>query len=350
MYRQFTSALLLSQLLVLAVCSPLPDFSQWSPREPQYSTIYEFQKPTWMENIAQRQSGLLLATEYSRPNLWQLDPSGLIPQDPTLIATFPDKLGLYGIVEYEPEVFAVIGGNFTLANGTVPGSFSIYSVDFRVTPPQPALLADMHDAQFLNGLALLPPSAQSPKGRLLASDPTLGSVWALDLKSVQQNIVVKDPLMDRCDGELLGINGIKYDGESETIYFTNSFCQDGYLAKVAVDPTTGQALGPASVIGGSLGGDPVDDIAIDNGRNEVLVALGTKNIIVAVDMSTGETCAFAGNLNSTEIANPTAVYIGRTASDKRTGRIYVTTTGGIEAPINGTVLIGGQVVAVDLKP
>ena len=55
----------------------------------------------------------------------------------------------------------------------------------------------------------------------------------------------------------------------------------------------------------------------------------------------------AGDLNSTEIAGPTAAGVGGAGGDADV--LYVTTGGGLEAPVNGDEVMGGQVVAVDTK-
>lgn len=60
----------------------------------------------------------------------------------------------------------------------------------------------------------------------------------------------------------------------------------------------------------------------------------------------GKQTIVAGDLNSTEIAEPTAAAFGRTIFDLAT--LYVVTAGGLGAKINGNETVGAQVVAVDL--
>jgi len=59
----------------------------------------------------------------------------------------------------------------------------------------------------------------------------------------------------------------------------------------------------------------------------------------------GRQLVLAGDLNSTQIAEPTGVRFGRTGADR--GVLYVSTAGGLAAPVDGTERVGGQVVAVD---
>lgn len=53
----------------------------------------------------------------------------------------------------------------------------------------------------------------------------------------------------------------------------------------------------------------------------------------------------AGDLHSTEMAEPTAARFGRTPRDRET--LYATTAGGSEAPVYGDERAGAQWVAVD---
>ena len=51
----------------------------------------------------------------------------------------------------------------------------------------------------------------------------------------------------------------------------------------------------------------------------------------------------AGNINSTDIAEPTSAAFGRNGKENI---LYVTTAGGLFFPVNGTEVVGGQLVAV----
>ena len=55
----------------------------------------------------------------------------------------------------------------------------------------------------------------------------------------------------------------------------------------------------------------------------------------------------AGEVNTTEIAQPTSAQFGRTVKDKDV--LYVTTAGGLAFPIDGDVVVGGQGGAVDTR-
>lgn len=52
-------------------------------------------------------------------------------------------------------------------------------------------------------------------------------------------------------------------------------------------------------------------------------------------------------MGSTDIAEPISAQFGRRLLDAKT--LYVTTAGGLATPINGTEVVGGQLVAVDTR-
>lgn len=317
----------------------------------QVSTVYEFPYGTWLENINQRFNGLILTTEVNPARLWQVDPSSIPNQTVTLVAELPQKSALLGLVEYAPDVFAVIGGNITLATLTsVAGSYSIFSVDFRTVPASVSLLADFPGSKLLNGLTFVPPSDLAPKGILLAADSMLGAIWSFNLDTMTIEIAAQDALMATCGGTILGINGLKYDDSHKRAYFTNTYCQGGFLASIPIDASTGRSNGAASIVGGNSQRISPDDFALAPERGVAYVAHGDYDQIDAVKLWSGSLEVAAGVVNTTEIAEPTAVWVGRTAEDRSKSRLYASTGGGLAAKINGTTVIGGQIVAIDLWP
>lgn len=109
----------------------------------------------------------------------------------------------------------------------------------------------------------------------------------------------------------------------------------------------GTASDASSIV--SYSNDPAKYIFEDfaNARDgTVYLATGNENVITEVEPN-GDAAIVAGNSNSTEIAEPTALAFGRTWRDWNT--LYVTTGGGIGDPINGTVVVGGRIVALDFR-
>jgi len=301
--------------------------------------VYDFPSNTsWLENLAVRCNGQVLATRLDVPQLYQIDPTAQQPK-PELIYTFPEALGAFGIVELpgQTDVFAVGVGNFSLATVTsTPGTYSIWRVDMRPISPAVSKYADIPPASFINGMV----SLAAEQHALLVSDSTLGNVWRFDLQTGVYTVAIEDALMKKVSpavGE--GINGIKLFGRY--LYFVNSY--GPFLARVPIH-ANGTKAGKGEIVAYSLDKRSFDDFAIDD-DGTAYVATGTGNSVTMITPD-GKVKVIAGSLNSTEIASPTSVALGRAPEDRRT--LYVTTGGGLEGPINGTVILGAQLVAVDL--
>jgi hypothetical protein len=125
-------------------------------------TIYEFPHGTWVENLAVRAEGSLLVTTLNAPSLYLLDPS--VPHaQPVAVCAIPPVTVLLGITETAPDEFALVGGKFSVATGTLaPHSFAIWRVrlhgarypDFAFGRAEASVskIADLPDAVLLNGI------------------------------------------------------------------------------------------------------------------------------------------------------------------------------------------------------
>lgn len=280
----------------------------------------------------------------STPNLWELNP--FLPladhQTPKLISSFPGYLGLLGIVEIEHDIFAVISGNFSLERvASDPGSYAVWRVDLQTNPSSGDVgiskIEDIPEASFLNGMAYLP----APAHALLMADSTLGVIFRLDLQTLVVDVAIDVPEMKKCSEDVLeGINGLRVS--RLTLYFTNAYC--GILYSLPITPT-GEAAGPVKTLAHTSSSEYIfDDFAVGE-DGTVYLATGTENVITEV-LANGETRVLVGNLKSTEVAEPTSLVWGRTERDRDV--LYVTTGGGLGGPVNGTVVVGGQVLCIDL--
>ncbi|MCJ1376948.1 hypothetical protein MMC17_000038 [Xylographa soralifera] len=305
--------------------------------------VWEFPNGTWVENIAVRTNGQLLVTFISSPVVYQVDPFGA--KKPALVHQFPDALAALGIAEVQHDVFAVISGNWSdkTFSGTT-GSFSVWKVDVRsfesradgsiISPATVTKISDIPDGVFLNGLTLL----DKKTGAILISDAGAGVVLKVNTISGEHDVIIDDPLMKPKSGAfpVLGINGIHI--HDSFLYFTNTF--ENTFNKVQIH-SDGTAVGPTVTIAhDGLG----DDFAIDAAGN-AYVTQGGGNTVVEITAE-GAEFVIAGNLNSTVVAGSTAAQFGRTVFDRNV--LYVTTNGGIVAPVDEYIIDGGKVVAIDL--
>ena len=300
--------------------------------------VYQFPNGTWIENLAVRPSGSLLLTIITSPDLYLINPLARDPK-PQLVHHFSSSLWLTGITETYSDTYYLIGANATYQNiSPTPGSNRIYRVYFPQpsSPPEISLTAIVKHAVFLNGLTTLNPTT------LLAADSTLGVVWAIDTTTGASRIVIQDPLMAPTpEVPKLGINGIKLSS-NHTLFFTNS--AQTLLATIPIN-LNGTATGPAKKIASAAKGSFYDDFALTR-YGDAFLTTGSGNSVAEV-MRDGGMQIIAGEVNTTEIAQPTSAQFGRTVKDKDV--LYVTTAGGLAFPIDGDVVVGGQVVAVDTR-
>lgn len=145
-----------------------------SPHESAVHQVYDFpNKGSWLENLAVRSNGYVLASRLDVPQLYQFSPLSPI-SEPTLIHTFPST-GLTGVTELagHPEVFAVITGNFT----TMPSNCTVWRVDMCQPAPIVTKIAESPQASTPNGMV----SLDADEHAVLISDSSLGNVWRFDL-------------------------------------------------------------------------------------------------------------------------------------------------------------------------
>jgi hypothetical protein len=334
-------------LPLLALTSPVPEASHKASLPLPDRLVHQFPNHTWLENVAVRSNGDLLVTVLI-PNaaLYQIsDPSSAKPTV-SLIHNFTSVDGLLGISETKPDVFAVIGGNFTAPGVQVNGTFSAWEVDLsqgahnhdNKTPARVKLITAIKPAAFLNGLETLPRNPTT----VLISDSTLGVVWRLDTLAGRFNKALDFPEMKVAPNSALaiGINGIRI--AKDTLYWTNSFEQTIYRVKIDKNGSVapGAAIEKVVHIKEAVF---LDDFTIGaDGTIWAVENVGNRLFAVRPD---GSYETVAGGVNQTTIAGDTSATFGRGKTDQKT--LYVVTSGAQAGPVNGTYTEGGKVVAID---
>jgi hypothetical protein len=291
--------------------------------------LHQYSDGTWIEALAVRSNGLILATDASAPHLYSVNP---FHGTSDLVFTFPSATGAVGIVEVRPEFFVVVVGTFSLQTYLgETGSFSLWAVEYsRCGPGHPGPIVtkymDWPEAKFGDGLTTLPGRSDM----VLGADLNLGVVFRLDLKRRTAEIAVADPLMDP-GSTVIGVDGIKI--LNNTLYFTNPGQE--IIGAVPID-STGSATGPSRVIA-PIGGD---DFAIAGQGGGRLFTVGGSDVLSQIDL------ASLSVHNLTMLPGPTACQFGRTLND--TGCLYVTTSGGDAEYAQLPVSVGGGIYAVDV--
>jgi hypothetical protein len=315
----------------------------------QSRVLYEYPDPTWVENIAVRSNGNLLLSLLSIPEIYLLDPFSGKP--PVLVHSFTGYLGVLGIAEPIPDLFHIVAGNFSTASSSItgdtgPGSYSLFSVDLRnchhdgtkfSTPAKVKKVLDIPQASFLNSLIFISPTV------FLVSDSALGVVFRIDLATKTSTIILDYPEMKPHTGTgklKLGINGIKLRGNY--LYFINS--QAFTFNRVPIT-NTGHAIHGAKVeilTQNTFG----DDFEFGPGNEDnAWICENLWNRISVVESGMGNATVVLGMTDRLTVPGPTAARFGRTKKDDKI--LYVVSSGGLAAPINGTLTVGGKVLAVD---
>lgn len=326
----------------LTLASPVNRHAIRSPTvPPTLTSIHEFTLGTWVENLALRANGQILATLLNTPQVYQVDPDSSSSQPLTLVHTFPSYLGCLGITELGLDIFYVVTGNFSFtAAGSTPGSYSVWKLNMAGftaggAPAAATKIADFPQSVFLNGMTVLQPTGGDT---LMIADSGAGAVWSLNVSTGAVDKIITDPLMAPTSGAIpaIGINGLKI--RNQDLYFSNS--DQGLLGKVGLNPD-GSAKGPATVI---LRNAPSsDDFQLDLLENMFVAGnneLGFHGILEDAD---GPPDVVS---NSSLVVGSTAVEFGRLPTDLSS--VYVTTNGGEAQYISKQFTNPGRIVKVDV--
>jgi sugar lactone lactonase YvrE len=287
-------------------------------------------QPTWFENIAVRKNGTLLVTRIDVPELWEVDPKTGIGKS---ILSVPKIMGLTGVNELMPDVFALGGGDYDFAAGRhVPGSNGLWVADLRGEEPHLRLVVMIPEIGLLNG------TATWDEKTVLAADSVEGKIYKIDVETGAYSVCLDDETLKIADGAPtpLGVNGVKvHDGH---VYFSNTTRQ--LFCRVPVDKDI-KATGPVEVF---ASGFAQDDFCIAEDGTAYVTTHPT-NMVMKVPPGGGEAVLLAGAYTSMEVASGTACALGRTDEDKDV--LYVCTSGAIILPVNGETE-PAKVVAIKL--
>jgi hypothetical protein len=303
---------------------------------PNLRSLSQLPNESWIENIAIRPNGQLLVTDFSTPNLYQIDS---VSGTSVLVGQFPNALGLLGITELQQDVFAVAKGIFDPAGDLTLGSFSIWKADFRAgSKPALTLLVNTSKVTMLNGLT----TPGENNSIILAADSLAGVVWRINIQTGATTVALNDsttqPIGTLNEGGF-GVDGVRF--RSGFLYYTNT--NKGFY-RVAVH-NDGAISGKVQQLANFTNGD---DFAFDKCGNAFISQGGNDQILIITGGNQLIPLTFKDARNAAILLEGnTAMQFGRTSRDSST--LYVTTNGGIEGVVSGTPIRGGRVLAVELK-
>lgn len=313
---------------------------------PALSTIYQFPAASgaWVENIAERPNGQLLVTRMFTPELWLIDPA---TGSAELVYSFPDVNSVTGITPTGNEdEFAVAVGNVDAATFTpAAGSWSTWRVNLSGSKATASLITELPKATFLNGMGAF--NAGESKG-LLITDSVVGGIWAVDLATGANSLALQDDTMIAPAGATfaVGIDGFRIKGDS--LYY--SVFAGGVLRRIdvvfpsAADLAAGTAtLEQIAVEELANTGGSFDDFDV-TADGTVYITTNPENTVVKVAAGGGKPTLVAGNLKSLDLIGASSALLSKVAANV----LYVTTSGGVAAPVNGTLSEAGKIMKIVL--
>ncbi|KAI0555993.1 hypothetical protein F4679DRAFT_13297 [Xylaria curta] len=340
----FSALTLLAFACGNVVATPTPNNSPRSATLPLPArTIFQLNNNTtpnsWFENIALRQNGDLLVTMLQPYASVYSIQQPLSSSPKSSIISIANANGLAGIVETSPDVFAVLGGNFSALATPVPQTMAVWEIDLRGPKPTTRLITKMPEAGLLNGAATIPTSS-SPA--ILVTDSGISRVWRVDVKTGKYETAAEVPEMKSVPNATipLGVNGLKI--RNGYMYFSNSNLASIY--RLAIDKNGIAIKGAKAELVAKYDTDNIDDFAIDEKGNFWATTNFNDTVAVAKPGSTG--IVVVGESTELTVAGDTALaFGGRTKSDKNI--VYVTTGGALARPVNGTITEPAKIVAID---
>jgi hypothetical protein len=312
-------------------------------------TIAEFPTQYFLENLAVRQDNSVLIHVANRKELWYVPPSdGEQTVKPVHLHSYKENAG--GIVEVEPDVFALFTGNAY----TTHESF-LHRLNLRNwtpgTPITPELVCQFPDrARGVNGACLLGP------GVVLVADCFAGLIWRLDFIPGNDRpsfrVWLEHESMGYFPGRMKpeqpGVNGVRYAAKSHYLYYTATAKK--LLMRVKVNPETlDAASSPELVVAGRM----ADDFLIDEQAEVLYVTTHRQNTIDVVSMDPGLNSGFtqmvAGDPYTEQLIGPSAGAWRRGPNDL--GRVaYFITDGGTASPPPDGVARPAKLLRVELQP
>jgi hypothetical protein len=230
---------------------------------PSLKTLYTFSSNIWIENLVIHSPSTIILSQFI-PNgaLYTFNP--LEPSSsPNRIHAFSTSTNIVGITEYASSSYAFVSVDYNSTSGAPePGSQSLWTLDLAISPPRIVKIVDLPKAGFLNGVTVL--STDPP--RVLISDSLLGAVWKVDIDSKDAKIVLQDDdtmLPDLNIQPVVGINGLRYDVRTDTVFYTNT--GKGIFASIKVDPRSGAGKGTYDILSTRVLG--ADDFGLSMDRD-----------------------------------------------------------------------------------
>lgn len=308
-----------------------------SPSSASVKIIHEFPKGTWIENIALRPSGSVLAADLTTPNIYEVPLDGT--SDPKLLHTFANATGVSGIAAASDGSYLLVTGKLSLTNfSAFPGTYAIHRLRFDEC-------TDAAEVSFTGAI----PSVIQPNGivsipntpYLVIADSVAGKAYRYDTEAHTLTVYLDHQLLKPSGTSLKqGVNGVKFS--LGYFYFSNT--NQEIVGRIRVSGLDYSPEGEPEVVGSQTS---VDDFIVDDRTGDVYVAENGLNELGFIDTQAKSTIpsVLAGSPNSTQLAGPTSAQWVRGQEGKR---LIMATTGGLLGYLNGSHTVGGTISLIDL--
>ncbi|OJJ97694.1 hypothetical protein ASPACDRAFT_62667 [Aspergillus aculeatus ATCC 16872] len=345
-------------LLGVAAVSALPKTCHAPELPLPLRQIYRFPSfPTYLESIYVRSNGDLLAvTAFPDASLYYL--TGVTkandPDDPptvTLIRAFDEVNTLTSIIETQPDIFTIVAGNTSTYATVIPGTFGVWELDLRPTknnskqPPQAREIVRIAGGGFMTGMDTISPTT------VLVSDGSNGLVWRVDLTTGAYDLAIQVPAMHYPPwaSAPVGVNDINI--HNGYLYWSNAFAAT--LSRIRLTDDGYAAAGAESELVAEVRSIFLDKFTFGGGNadgkydRETIWAMTNADSRVLAITPEGEILTVAGQSDQMTVAGSTTGAFGKVKGDTKT--LYVLTGGGINFPINGSMVEPGKIVAIDTE-
>lgn len=313
------------------------------------STVARFPVGYLLENLVVRSDNSVLISGMNHKELWFVPPSSTAGEvvEARCLYTFEELPT--GIVEVEPDLFLIFTGNWYTTHESYAYRLDLnaWSAGTAIAPER--LCQFPAKARGLNGCCLL------SSGVVLVADCFASLIWRFDFSpgatSPKVSVWMTHESMGYFPGamkpEQPGVNGIRYAGRTQTLYYTDSAKK--LLMSVRVHPETLQPSGaPALVVAGRMG----DDFCIDENAGVMYLTTHRQNTIDLISLqpalNSGFTQSVAGIPFSEALIGPSSAAWRRGQNDY--GHVlYCLMDGGTASPPPGGPK-AAELLRVELAP
>lgn len=313
--------------------------TEWKQQPLPLRDIFQWPLLTWIQGMAIGTNGdIYMNTVSPDASIWLA--AGANTESPSIsrVHKFENLNAVTGIVETQTGVYTFLGGNETSIGKAVMDTFRVWELDTRH-----GLEPIITERVYVPGAGLLAALIPVPNAAniMLVSDSTLGQIYRINLATGDYETILENATMDPPAWAPVpfGIGGMQL--HKGYLYFVNCFRALLYRIKFADDgyPAAGAKIELVLELQSIF----LDGFIIDT-NDTIWVATDADNRLLAITPN-GSITVVSGGPDELTVAGVVTGAFGTLPGDEKT--LYCVTNGGMNLPINGTMIEGGKLVAVD---